>query len=232
MKTRLYIFEASMRHSVLIGVMTLLSAFSSASATPEYMCDRAALAASRSTTVPIEVLRAITRTETGLRRLGELHPWPWTVNMEGEGHWFDTETEAQAFVFKHFKRGVRSFDVGCFQINYRWHSQAFQSIEEMFDPSANADYAAQLLSKLYAEFGSWTSAAGAYHSRTPKHARNYQVRFKRVQAELPAMHRAVRETNALPIVRGPSTSVQRGSLVPLTLNSRGAVLPNGDAING
>jgi soluble lytic murein transglycosylase-like protein len=64
-------------------------------------------------------------------------------------------------------RGARSYDVGCFQINYRWHGQHFASLDQMFDPDANAAYAARFLSELYAEFGDWSRAAGAYHSRTP-----------------------------------------------------------------
>ena len=47
--------------------------------------------------------------------------------MEGKGKWFQTRDEALSYVFKHFKRGARSFDVGCFQINFKWHGQAFPS---------------------------------------------------------------------------------------------------------
>jgi hypothetical protein len=140
-------------------------------------CERVAEEASRRSGVPISVLKAISLTETGKRIGGELRPWPWTVNMEGAGHWFDTLDEARAYVFKEFKRGARSFDVGCFQINYKWHNQAFSSIDEMFDPLANALYAAKFLSELHAEKGSWDGAAGAYHSRTREYAERYSARF-------------------------------------------------------
>ena len=97
------------------------------------LCDRAARAAAQAGGVPLDVLQAIARTETGRSGESGLQPWPWTVNMEGIGKWFATEDEARAYVFAHFKRGARSFDVGCFQINYRWHGEAFRSIDEMFD---------------------------------------------------------------------------------------------------
>lgn len=141
------------------------------------ICERAAELASQRTGVPVSVLKAISLTETGKRIDGKLRPWPWTVNMEGAGHWFETLDEARAYVFQEYKRGARSFDVGCFQINYKWHNEHFSSIDEMFDPRANALYAAQFLSDLYTETGSWNDAAGAYHSRTKEFAEKYAARF-------------------------------------------------------
>ncbi|MFV0512281.1 MAG: transglycosylase SLT domain-containing protein [Jhaorihella sp.] len=145
----------------------------------------AASGAARKHGVPLDVLRAISRTETGRSGAGGLQPWPWTVNMEGTGRWFASRDEARAHVFRHFKRGARSFDVGCFQINYKWHGAAFRSIDDMFDPERNADYAASFLKRLHAELGTWANAAGAYHSRTPKHANRYSSRFERIRATLP-----------------------------------------------
>ena len=158
---------------------------------PEQICDQVAQIASNNTGVPITVLQAITRTETGRKKDGHFTPWPWTVNMEGKGVWFDTPDAARAYVFKHFKRGARSFDVGCFQINYKWHHKAFSSIEEMFDPLANATYAARFLKDLYAELGNWPDAAGAYHSRTPKYADKYKAIFNKHHRNAPGATMAV-----------------------------------------
>lgn len=141
------------------------------------VCDRAAVEAAAGSDVPVSVLKAISLTETGRDRGGEIRPWPWTVNMEGKGVWFDSREAALSYVYEHFKRGARSFDVGCFQINYKWHHENFASIEEMFDPSANARYAADFLSSLHAESGNWETAAGAFHSRTPEYANRYKEKF-------------------------------------------------------
>lgn len=154
----------------------------SAAIPPDRICDQAAAIAARAHQVPLDVMRAITRTETGRGGEGGLHPWPWTVNMEGAGRWFDNREQARAFAYKHFDRGARSFDVGCFQINYKWHGTAFRTIDEMFDPVLNAKYAARFLKELFSEYGDWTRAAGAYHSRTPHYARIYEARFKRIRA--------------------------------------------------
>lgn len=188
------------------------------------LCDRAAQVAARDSGVPLSVLRSITRTETGRNRNGQLEPWPWTVNMEGAGTWFDTEAEAHSYVDRHLQRGAQSFDVGCFQVNYKWHGEAFRSIREMFDPNANARYAATFLKTLHAELGDWAAAAGAYHSRTPDYARKYQARFERIRATLedlpltpallPTASRA-RGVNSYPLLQAASTERSHGSLVPL-----------------
>jgi hypothetical protein len=153
---------------------------------PSEICEWAASEASRREGVPLSVLKAISLNETGRKRNGAFRPWPWTVNMEGKGVWFDTREEAQAFAQKEFDRGARSFDLGCFQINFKWHNQHFASLEQMFDPMANAIYAARFLRSLYAEKGSWESAAGAYHSRTPEFADKYAARFSRFRNDLAA----------------------------------------------
>lgn len=193
------------------------------------ICERVAQQVSTETGVPLSVLRAITLTETGRNKGGSFQPWPWTVNMEGLGKWFENYEQAKTYVDTHYKRGARSFDVGCFQLNYRWHNQAFSSIEEMFDPLSNARYAAKFLSELYDEFGSWPKAAGAYHSRTPKYAKKYTARFNRIRDNLeapPAVELAVVKTpqpekpparvNRFPLLQS-GTPGQMASLVPLGL---------------
>lgn len=146
------------------------------------LCLAAADAAAEAEGIPPAVLRALTRTETGRSRGGKLQPWPWTVNMEGAGHWFDSRAEALAYVEREQARGARSFDVGCFQINHRWHGQHFASVDAMFDPAVNAAYAARFVRELYDETGDWSRAAGYFHSRTPQFYERYRSRFDRLLA--------------------------------------------------
>lgn len=210
----------------------------SAAANNAQTCDLAAAQVSKEFDVPFDVLRAVTRTETGRGNGGTLQPWPWTVNMEGAGHWFETEDAARSFVFKHFKHGARSFDVGCFQINYKWHGQAFKSIEEMFDPVKNARYAAKFLSELYQELGTWSEAAGAYHSRTPKYAQIYKTRFDKIHRQLSPMEAVVaavpppHRENSFPLLTGASTSGRRGSLVPIEGTARRSLFATNGLENG
>jgi hypothetical protein len=164
------------------------------------LCEEAAARASAASGVPVSVLRAIALTETGRTKHGAFRPWPWTVNMEGRGVWFDSYEEARDYVAKQHARGARSYDVGCFQINYRWHGQHFASVDQMFDPDANAAYAARFLSELHAELGDWSRAAGAYHSRTPTFANRYRERFDRIRARLLAASGESTETETVATV--------------------------------
>jgi hypothetical protein len=147
-------------------------------------CDTAARAAADTHGVPIQVMLAITRVETGRDNDGELWPWPWAVNRAGQSHWFDSHDEAVAFVQDAVTAGQSNIDIGCFQLNLHWHGEAFASIEAMFDPDKNADYAARFLVHNHAETGNWVDAVARYHSATPVHAAAYVERVEKVLARL------------------------------------------------
>ncbi len=144
------------------------------------LCERAIVNGARRGGVPPEVLYAVALTETGRKSEGRLRPYPWAINREGKGYWFDTREQALAFAEDSLAQGRKSFDVGCVQINYRWHGHAFPSLDDMFDPEWTATYAAQFLRTLYEERGDWSAAAGAYHSLTPELAEIYRARFDRM----------------------------------------------------
>ena len=136
---------------------------------PSALCRAAILAAERSTHVPDRLLEAIAVVESGRRDpvSGAVYPWPWTINAEGVGHFYDSKAEAIAAVQALQARGVRSMDVGCMQVNLMYHASAFTSLDQAFEPMANAAYAARFLQQLYAQTNAWPGAAAAYHSWTP-----------------------------------------------------------------
>lgn len=136
------------------------------------LCEQAIASAATTSGVPDAWLRAIAVVESG--RNGR--PWPWAINKRGQGTWHADRAGLEAHIRQLQTKGEGSFDIGCFQINTRWHGAAFGSLEAMADPQANADYAAAFLTRLKAEFGSWEAAAGAYHSRTPDLAEAYRQR--------------------------------------------------------
>ncbi|MFC3118839.1 transglycosylase SLT domain-containing protein [Jhaorihella thermophila] len=201
------------------------------------VCDRAANRAARQYGVPADVMLALTRTETGRAGPDGLYPWPWTVNLQGKGFWFDSAEEVRAFVRRSIRRGALSFDVGCFQINYKWHGDAFASVEDMIDPWKNATYAARFLAELHRELGDWTQAAGAYHSRTARHAKRYVRRFERILRDVAERcappGRSVRTDAALRSRAcggtdgwaAPFGGAPLGSLVPTAAADAGASLP-------
>ncbi|WP_208348135.1 transglycosylase SLT domain-containing protein [Pseudaestuariivita rosea] len=187
----------------------------------------AAHEASKATGVPYTVLAAISLTETGHQKNRRLETWPWTINVGGKGVWFDSKKDAISNALRYYQEGARSFDIGCFQINYKWHGHAFSSVEEMFDPRKNATYAAGFLKDLYEEFGDWSKAAGAYHSRTPRFAEIYRKRFDVYHARVlsnavaaPTQKHDLADTDGpKPLINLPRQSFALGSLVPTSPSS-------------
>ncbi|MDX2113235.1 MAG: transglycosylase SLT domain-containing protein [Alphaproteobacteria bacterium] len=125
--------------------------------------------------IPNHLLSAIASTESGRyhRGLKITVPWPWTINVEGKGYYFDSKQEAIAAVKRYRAKGARSIDVGCMQVNLLHHPEAFASLEQAFDPAVNVAYAASFLRNLYEEEKSWKTAASHYHSKTPSRGTAY-----------------------------------------------------------
>jgi hypothetical protein len=184
------------------------------------VCDSAAEKASGDIGVPIAVMKAIARVESGRTKADQYTPWPWTINTEGAGVFLPDQASAAALVRKNYMAGARSIDVGCFQINLKWHGQHFDSPEQMLDPVINARYAATFLKKLYKELNDWHEAAAAYHSRNSEHAEPYLAKFRaalaQVEAESPYNPSIAgqAQTNSFPLLTGSSKSFSRGSLFP------------------
>ncbi len=144
--------------------------------TPYDACDYAIAAAEKPPHLPDNLLPAISRVESG--RLDpatrRVRAWPWTINVEGVGSFFDTKEQAVATVQALQAKGVRSIDVGCMQVNLMHHPKAFASLDEAFEPATNAAYAAGFLAMLHRQFNDWNLATAAYHSMDPVRGEEYQ----------------------------------------------------------
>ncbi len=125
--------------------------------------------------IPAHLLSAIAATESGRyhQDLKIRIPWPWTINAAGRGYYFESKQEAIAAVKKLRKQGVQSIDVGCMQVNLHHHPEAFDSLEQAFEPQYNIAYAAAFLRALYEEEKSWKKAAASYHSKTQEKGTRY-----------------------------------------------------------
>ncbi|WP_193371175.1 transglycosylase SLT domain-containing protein [Pelagibius marinus] len=105
---------------------------------------------------------------------------PWAVNDAGRSYVFNSRAEAFAFLQERIEQGRRNLDIGCLQVNWRWHGDQLGSPEAALDPVSNALYAASYLRSLYDALGSWSAAVGAYHSRSPDRAEGYRCRVAKV----------------------------------------------------
>lgn len=203
--------------AALVALAMLVPAMATASAD---LCRHAAAQAARETGVPLPVLMAVSLTETGRGRDGDIAPWPWALNMGGQGVWAENRADALRRAEAARAAGRRNFDLGCFQINYRWHGENFASLDEMLDPGRNALYAARFLARLHGELGDWSAAAGRYHSATAVHADRYRQVFESHLAALggpgaPVLAAvATPRENNFPLLSGVGTPGRMGSLVP------------------
>jgi hypothetical protein len=137
--------------------------------TPPAMCEAAIASAEAEARLPTRILTAISLRESGRidPETGRVRPWPWTINFQGVGHFFETKQAVIAAVQQIQAAGGQSVDVGCMQVNLMHHPDAFATLEQAFDPQANATYAARFVTDLFASLGDWGTAIAAYHSRTP-----------------------------------------------------------------
>lgn len=132
--------------------------------------------------IPAQLLSAISLAESGrwdaVRRTNV--SWPWTIYAEGRPHYPANKKAAVAEVRSMLARGVRNIDVGCLQVNLFYHPDAFESLEEAFDPAINTAYAGELLFQLQITHRSWSRAIAFYHSSTRKFAIPYMRRVKKL----------------------------------------------------
>lgn len=169
--------------SIILSGAALLAAAPAHAAPAD--CEVLAEAASARHGLPEGLLRAIARTESGRTVKGQGYiAWPWTLNVAGEGMYFDTRDEALTYIQGLVDQGATNFDIGCMQINYRWHRDQFDTLEQMLDPAHNTDYGARYLAGLKSEAGSWTGATARYHSRTPERGDAYQAKVEDIRADL------------------------------------------------
>ncbi len=151
---------------------------------PGRQCRAAIAAAERGFAIPAGMLAAIGRVESGRRTAdGSVDPWPWSIDADGIGSVLASKPAAIEAVRALQARDVRSIDVGCLQVNLLQHPDAFASLEQAFDPAANASFAARFLVQLHAQTGDWPAAAALYHSATPALAAEYR---RKVMAAWPA----------------------------------------------
>lgn len=169
-------------------------------------CVSAAAEVERDWALPDNLLLAIGLAESGQREAatGRLRPSPYSVNVAGTDVAFVSADYAIAAVAALRGRGVRSIDVGCFQINLLHHPDAFPNLSDAFDAHANARYAGAFLRRLFARSGDWGSAVAAYHSADAVRGGAYRDRVLRFWRDLEGATRAVAAPSVIPVY-GPAT---------------------------
>ena len=144
-------------------------------------CEKIANRIESETNLPIHLLSSISRVEAG-RKLssGEVKGWPWSINHAGKGLYFETKKGALKYLKNAVSNGSKNIDVGCMQLNYRWHKGAFSSLDDMFDPEKNIQYAAKFVKELYGRHQNWEDVIKHYHSNKKKFNVPYYQKVSKV----------------------------------------------------
>ncbi len=145
------------------------------------LCEYLAKDAEKKYGLPENILLSISRVESGYQKVdGVTRAWPWTLNAGGDSAYFQTREAALRSLNSRIKKGVTNIDVGCMQLNYRWHKKFFKSLNDMISPTKNVDYGARFLKKLHQRHGSWEKAVKYYHSSKSKFNVKYYRKVKAV----------------------------------------------------
>ena len=170
------------------------------------LCQRATAGQEAARRIPRKLLHAISIAESGRwdKNRRENIAWPWTVTSGGKGRYLPTKQAAIRAVRKLKRQGVWNIDVGCMQINLKYHPKAFKSLDDAFDPTKNTAYAAEFLVKLRQDKRSWVQAVKHYHSATralhnPYRAKVYKIwrtERRRTRNTQIAQERSLRKRNA------------------------------------
>lgn len=150
------------------------------------VCGVALFKAEKDNQIKPNLLQTIALVESGRfdKKLGHRVAWPWTVHANGKGHYYNTKDEAVAAVKALQAQGITNIDVGCMQINLKYHGQAFNSVEEAMDPEKNVAYSAKFLLSLYAKNGhNWQKTAMQYHSKNYQKGIRYKFRLEKQYAQ-------------------------------------------------
>ena len=143
------------------------------------LCENTIESVELQTDIPKGLLLGIGKAEA-IRKINNKYIiWPWTINHAGKSLFFDNKEQMKNYVFKNLKRKDFNIDVGCMQINIKWHKNNFKKISDMFEVNPNISYAASFIKQLKNKHGSWDKAIKHYHSSDPKKNNPYLIKVKK-----------------------------------------------------
>ena len=146
-----------------VAAICLFAGQEAAAGVPD--CKAIARAAEERHGLPDGILQSISTVEASrIQPDGSYRAWPWTLNDNGKGLFFDDPEQVLDYLNTHMTNPDTSIDIGCMQINTKWHGASFETLDEMLDPASNIAYAAGFLTDLYYAHGSWNDAIRHYHS--------------------------------------------------------------------
>jgi len=143
-------------------------------------CIRAIYHYEKKYSLPSNMLYSIAVVESGYSASGKgpAYPWPWTINTKGKSYYCSTKSQALRLLKKFIAAGISNIDVGCAQINWRYHKKAFHGKpENILNPVYNVAYAAHMLHSKYSNNNNdWALSVASYHSGKSSLGRKYAAK--------------------------------------------------------
>lgn len=162
-----------------------LTAFAATPAFAEDDCPTLIGKTEESRAIPRGLLMAIAVTESGLNG----QPDPLAMNIAGRGFRASSVTQMASIIADQARHGVRSIDVGCMQVNLKYHGMKFERPTDLLSSPVNVAYAGDFLVRLALESKSWRDAVMSYHNKVdPARRRWYGCKIWNTYLRLGSAH--------------------------------------------
>ncbi len=141
--------------------------------------------------IPPQLFYAIALAESGkmIEPINRRRPWPWTLNIAGNGVYFKSRWAAWQALHESLLAGQDLVDIGLMQVNWRYHRASLGSTWLALDPTRNLSVGADILKDCYQKRRDWWASVGCYH------APSNQARAKRYRARVQALWREMPNTD-------------------------------------
>ena len=140
--------------------------------------------------IPVGLFYALALVESGkmIESVNRRRPWPWTLNIAGNGLYFENRWQAWRALDQSLRAGQDSVDIGLMQVNWRFHQRRLGNSWLALDPMHNLSVAADILKDCYKKRGDWWASVGCYHapSDNPR-ATRYRARVVAIWRALPGV---------------------------------------------
>jgi Transglycosylase SLT domain len=137
--------------------------------------------------IPVQLFYAVALAESGktIESMKHRRPWPWTLNIAGQGVYFSSRWQAWRALDQSLRSGQDSVDIGLMQVNWRFHEERLGSSWLALEPHHNLAVGAEILRRCYLERRDWWASVGCYHAPSDNN------RAQRYRAQVAAHWRAL-----------------------------------------
>lgn len=152
-----------LKNTLLLLILVSSSSALANSGTGKNLFDR--ILEEECSAVPRDVVMRVITHESKSVYKGKVQPWPWTLNIDGQGYYFESYRLALLAAIKARKEGARRLGLGFGQIEWQYHSGRFSGLAEALKPRENIRAVCEILREAWSSkrVNSWNDAIAYYH---------------------------------------------------------------------